>query len=67
MDHFLLDYQGKWIVVFILVGILILAVPFHLLEILDDLIQVSSSDLVKVSGVTLLSSKENERVFTCIV
>ena len=49
-DRLFLDCEGEGIVVFILIGILILVIPFHLFEDFDDLVQVSSGDLVRVSG-----------------
>ena len=37
-DRFLLDFKGKRIVVLILINVLILMVPLHLFEVLDDLV-----------------------------
>ena len=46
---------------------LALTVPLYLLEVFDDLVQVSSSDLIEVSGFASLSPKADERVFVNIV
>ena len=55
------------IFVLILIEILILIVPIHLLEVLDDLIQVSPSDLVEVSILASFSLGVDERVLTFLV
>ena len=46
-DCFLLECEGQRIVVLLLIKVLVLMIFLHLLEVFDDLIQVTPTDLVE--------------------
>ena len=66
-DCFLLYCEGKGIAIFILIGILVPAVSFHFFVVLDDVVQVLSSDLVRVSDFASFPFRVDERVFTSLI
>ena len=66
MDYFL-DHNREKVVVLILVGILILTVPFHLFEVLDNLVQILSSDLIEVSDFAYLSPRADGKMLVVLV
>ena len=66
-DFFFLDCEGERVVVLVLVEILIPTVPLHLFEVLDDLVQVSPSDLAEVSGFASLPLKANRGMLVGLV
>ena len=58
-----LDCEREGIADLILIGVPILTVSLHFFQVLDDLVEVSTSDLVWMRDLTPFSSWPNERIF----
>ena len=62
-DCLLLNCKGWGVVDLILVGVSVLAISLHLVQVFDDLIEVSAGDLIRMSGLVPFPSWVNRGMF----